>query len=224
MNILFDLDGTLTDPKEGIVASIEYALASLGHSGQANENLERFIGPPLRNAFSELLDTKNLTVINAAVELYRERFRELGMYENRVYDGIPRALERLCRSGSRLFVATSKPQVFAERILEHFDLARSFDGVYGCGLDGTLSDKAELIAHILAAEQLRQTDTVMVGDRHHDACGAIANGLAPVGVLWGYGTHAELMQAGVCRFLRHPDELALVYLRQRSGTGGRYGR
>ena len=208
MNILFDLDGTLTDPKEGIVTSIEYALASLGHPVQANENLERFIGPPLRNAFSELLDTNNLTVINTAVDLYRERFRELGMYENRVYDGIPRALERLCRSGLRLFVATSKPQVFAERILEHFDLARPFDAVYGCGLDGTLSDKAELIAHILAAEQLRRTDTVMVGDRHHDASGAIANGVAPVGVLWGYGTHAELMQAGVCRFLRHPDELA----------------
>lgn len=208
MNILFDLDGTLTDPKEGIVASIEYALASLGHSVQENENFERFIGPPLRNAFSELLDTENLTVINTAVARYRERYRELGMYENRVYDGIPRALERLGYSGSRLFVATSKPQVFAERILQHFDLARHFDAVYGCGLDGTLSEKSELIAHILAAEQLHEVDTVMVGDRHHDASGAIANGIAPVGVLWGFGTHEELMQAGVSRFLRRPDELA----------------
>ena len=208
MNILFDLDGTLTDPKEGIVASIEYALASLGHSLQANENLERFIGPPLRTAFSELLDTRDLTVIDTAVDRYRERYLELGMYENRVYDGIPRALEHLRQSGSRLFVATSKPQVFAERILEHFDLARRFDAVHGCGLDDTLSEKAELIAHILAAEQLHEVDTVIVGDRHHDASGGIASGIAPVGVLWGYGTHEELMQAGVCRFLRRPDELA----------------
>jgi phosphoglycolate phosphatase len=208
MNILFDLDGTLTDPKEGIVASIEYALVSLGHSVQANENFERFIGPPLRTSFSELLDTQDLPLIETAVARYRERFREIGMYENRVYHGIPRALESLCRSRSRLFIATSKPQLFAEQILEHFDLARYFIAVYGCDLDGSLSEKGQLIAHILAAEQLHDVDTLMVGDRHHDACGAIANGIAPVGVLWGYGTYEELMQAGVCRFLRRPDELA----------------
>jgi phosphoglycolate phosphatase len=205
-NVLFDLDGTLTDPREGIVACIRHALAALGHSGSV-EGLERFIGPPLRDAFRELLATDDAAVIESAIARYRERFREVGMYENRVYEGIPEALELLDSSGARLFVATSKPRVFAERILEHFCLASHFVSIHGCHLDGTFSEKAKLIAHILAHEHLSAADTLMVGDRHHDAAAAIGNRVIPVGVLWGYGTREELALAGVQRYLERPEEI-----------------
>ena len=195
MNVLFDLDGTLTDPRAGIVACIRHALSTLGQPAPPESDLERFIGPPLRDALSELLSADSKRV-EAAVAAYRERFTALGMLENVVYEGIPRALDSLAARDVRLFVATSKPRVFAERILDHFGLAQYFSAIYGSELGGELSNKRDLIAHVLATSRLHPADTVMVGDRHHDVHGALCNHVFPAGVLWGYGSRDELRSAG----------------------------
>jgi phosphoglycolate phosphatase len=208
VNVLFDLDGTLTDPREGIVACIQHALASLLRPVPDESALLKFIGPPLRDCFRELLGSDD--GVEAAVAAYRDRFRAVGMLENAVYEGIPEALATLRTRGARLYVATSKPRVFAERILEHFDLAKHFTATYGSELDGTRSDKRELIAHVLAESRLSPHSTVMVGDRSHDVLGARANAVLPVGVLWGYGSREELTAAGAERLCVDPSELERI--------------
>ncbi len=207
MNILFDLDGTLTDPGVGIVSCIRYALEKLGRELPSDRALSRYIGPPLRESFGEILNTSDKGAIDHAVNVYRERYATIGLLENEVYPGIPEALARLSERGDRLFVATSKPEIYAERILEHFGLAGHFCGIWGCELDGARSDKGDLIAHMLMHEKLAPSETLMIGDRSHDAVGALANGLIPVGVLWGYGDEAELTSAQCKMLLRSPLEL-----------------
>jgi phosphoglycolate phosphatase len=207
VNILFDLDGTLTDPRDGIVRCIQYALERLGQQPRSEEELLHFIGPPLRESFCELLKTTDEAALARAVNVYRERYSTIGLLENALYAGIPEALSALRERGDVLFVATSKPGLYAQRILEHFGLASYFRSIWGCELDGTRADKGELIAHLLEQEKLAPRDTVMVGDRSHDAIGARANGIMPVGVLWGYGDEQELVNAR-CRVLLHaPAEL-----------------
>jgi len=207
VNVLFDLDGTLTDPGKGIVACIRYALSALGESTLPESDLGRFIGPPLRDTFSELLSADS-TRVEVAIAAYRERFTEIGMFENSVYEGIPSVLEWLAVHDVRLFVATSKPRVFAERILDHFELSKYFSAVYGSELSGELSDKGDLIGYALATSGLRPADTSMVGDRCHDVRGALRNHVSSAGVLWGYGSRDELMAAGVERLFQEPCELA----------------
>jgi phosphoglycolate phosphatase len=207
VNVLFDLDGTLTDPREGIVACLKYALLGLGHNCPSDLDLARFIGPPLQESFAVLLHTTDRKQINAAVELYRQRFSSKGMLENTVYPGIHSALTTLRGRGALLFVTTSKPRVFAERIVEHFGLKEYFCAVYGSELDGTRSDKGELIAHVLQAESLSPHSTVMVGDRAHDIVGAKAHGVFPIGVLWGYGSSDELIAAGATTLCAKPETL-----------------
>lgn len=206
MNILFDLDGTLTDPREGIVASIKHGLSVLGEPSPSDSELECFIGPPLRDTFTRLL-SGDRSRVETAISAYRDRFTSQGMFENAVYAGIPQVLKSLETLGAQLFVATSKPQVFAERILAHFGLTGYFKGVFGSELNGALSDKGELIAHILANAHLRPVDTVMVGDREHDMRGARRNHVRAVGVLWGYGSREELTAAGAERLLERPPDL-----------------
>ena len=183
VNVLLDLDGTLTDSREGIILCMQHALRVLGREVPDADALLPIIGPPFRIAFRQLLPGATDAEVERAIEVYRERFVPVGMFENRVYAGVPESLERLRERGARLFVATSKPQVFARRILEHFQLGHHFEEIYGSELDGGLGDKAELIAHALAASRLKAADSIMVGDRHHDTAGAIANGVKPVGVL-----------------------------------------
>jgi phosphoglycolate phosphatase len=209
INVLFDLDGTLTDPRQGIVGCMRHALSVLREPIPAEGDLEKFIGPPLRDAFCELLaTTPEDERIAAAVTAYRDRFSAEGMFENAVYEGIPQVLSALSSRNAQLFVATSKPHVYAKRILEHFELAQYFRGVYGSELDGRLSNKGELIGHVLAAASLRARDTVMVGDRLHDVMGALQNKVLPVGVLWGYGSREELTAAGAKQLFENPAELA----------------
>ena len=214
MNILFDLDGTLTDPGVGIVSCIRYALERLGRDMPADQALLRYIGPPLREAFCELLNTSDRCAIDHAVNVYRERYSTIGLLENEVYAGIPEALAQLTERGDALFVATSKPEIYAQRILEHFGLAGHFRKIWGCELDGTRSDKGELIAHLLQHEKLTPAETLMIGDRSHDAVGARANGIVPIGVLWGYGDEAELTSAQCEMLLRRPQELTSLSLRR----------
>jgi phosphoglycolate phosphatase len=195
VNVLFDLDGTLTDPELGIANCFVYALEKLGAPIPHRTALRRFIGPPLRNAFVSLLGTLDEAAIERAIALYRERFATVGMYENELYTHTPETLQRLVIAGHRLFVATSKPQIFANRIIEHFGLAKYFSRVYGAELSGKRSDKAELLEYILEAEHVNPDETLMIGDRHHDVIAARANGVTAIAVLWGYGVRDELSLA-----------------------------
>lgn len=206
VNILFDLDGTLTNPRDGIVACIKHGLSHLGEPSPSDLELERFIGPPLHETFAKLLSGDGKR-IEAAIKAYRERFSAFGLFENVVYTGIPQALETLGALGAELYVATSKPQVFAERILDHFGLSGHFKGIFGSELSGIRSNKGELIGHILINAGLRPVDTVMVGDREHDVHGARRNKVRAVGVLWGYGSREELSAAGAERLFEQPSDL-----------------
>lgn len=207
MHLLFDLDGTLTDPFSGITRCIAHALERLGAPVPPAEELRGCIGPPLKHSLTRLLATDNDTLVEKALALYRERFGTLGLYENAVYDGIPEVLAALNEAGYTLHVATSKPAVYARRIVAHFDLQRHFRAVHGSELDGTRADKASLIAHILESESIRGTTAVMIGDRAYDMLGARANGLACLGVLWGYGSKDELEASGAHAVVATPAEL-----------------
>ncbi|WP_081928736.1 HAD family hydrolase [Microvirga sp. BSC39] len=206
MIALFDLDGTLTDPKTGITRSIQYALEKLGRPVPEADELTWMIGPPIFAGFTQLLG--GAEQVEDAVRLYRERYGDVGLYENEVYAGIPALLEDLRENGVRLYVATSKLQVFARRILDHFDLSRFFIEIYGSELDNRNADKRDLIRHIIEQERFDPTGAVMIGDRKHDAIGAKANGLASIGVTWGYGSRQELIEAGVACLVDAPQDLA----------------
>ncbi len=201
-HILFDLDGTLTDPKPGITRSIAYALEHYGQSVDP-ETLTWCIGPPLRGSLGRLLDTESHDTIEEALAHYRRRFRDVGLFENRIYDGIPELLAELRDSGRELHVATSKPQVFAQRILEHFELDHFFASVTGSELDGTRDAKAEVIRHAITQSGIDAA--IMIGDREHDVIGATENALPCIGVLYGYGTWDEL--AGAVSLCESPSEL-----------------
>jgi phosphoglycolate phosphatase len=193
--ILFDLDGTLTDPKEGITRSIQYALKGLGFDAPEVESLRWCIGPPLKISFRRLLQTHDEALLEKAVHLYRQRFGKKGIYENALYPDIPHALEGIRLSGHRLLIATSKPHLYARTILDHFQISSYFDAVYGSEMDGTRTDKGELIAHLVESENLDVTSAVMVGDREHDIFGARKNGIRTAAVSYGYGTREELERA-----------------------------
>ena len=205
--IFFDLDGTLTDPAEGITGCIQHALERLGAEVPSKPDLTRFIGPPLSDTFSELLDTRDEQRVAEAIVLYRERFGPVGLFENSVYSGIPETLGGLRERGLELYVVTSKPHVYARKIVEHFDLAPFFREIYGAELDGTRTHKNELIEWVLEREGLDSSEAFMIGDRGVDMSGAHANGVIGVGVLWGYGSREELEEAGAQTLLGAPEEL-----------------
>jgi phosphoglycolate phosphatase len=201
LNIFFDLDGTLTDHGVGITRCLQHSLARLGRAVPAAKALRRFVGPPLHETFAELLQTVDGGVVDAAVRLYRERYVETGMFENELYPGVPEGLEALAEDGHRIWVVTSKPTVYADRIVDHFRLRRGVQRVYGAELSGTNADKRRLIRHALDEEHLEARGTWMVGDRMHDVRGARENGVSSIAVLWGYGAADELREA-------EPDHLA----------------
>lgn len=201
--VYIDLDGTLTDPFEGISNCIAYALERLGHPQPGDDSLRHFIGPPLLEAFGELVGHE---LAPRALEHYRERFSEIGWRENTVYPGIHETLSAINGAGHRCFVATTKPHVFARRIVEHFELSPYFAAVYGSEFDGTRTDKTELLRY--AQDRRSATrDSVMIGDRHHDIAGALNNGMRAIGVTWGYGTVDELRGAGADCLAAAPAEL-----------------
>ncbi|MCC8981765.1 HAD family hydrolase [Bradyrhizobium acaciae] len=200
--IFFDLDGTLTDPKPGITGSIQYALAKLGRPVPTQDELTWCIGPPLRASFAMLLDGEELA--DRGVELYRERFGDVGLFENRVYPDIVQVLAALRQRPGRMFVATSKPHVFATRIVAHFGLSGYFDHVFGSELDGTRVNKVELLAYALEQTGADPGTALMIGDRSHDVIGANRNGIRAVGVTYGYGTPEELVEAGASHLCASP--------------------
>jgi phosphoglycolate phosphatase len=205
--VAFDLDGTLVDPKEGIVACFEYALERLDVESPDHEALAKFIGPSLQTAFRTLLASDDPQLVDKAVSIYRERFAVSGIFENNVYPGIPEMLDALRASGLQLFVATSKPTNYARKILTQCGIASYFRQIHGSEMDGTRADKDELIAHLLKHEKMKGGELVMVGDRKHDIAGAHAHGVRAVGVLWGYGSFEELDEAGADLYCRTPGDL-----------------
>jgi phosphoglycolate phosphatase len=207
VNVLLDLDGTLTDPFEGIAASIRYATTSLGLASPSEDELRYAIGPPLRQSFGRFLATDDAARIAEALRLYRERYAVTGLFENCVYPSVPEMLESLNSGGFRLFVATSKPAPFARRIIDHFGLAKYFAGIYGAELDGRLDNKVELLNFLLDSESLDTSRTVMVGDRRQDMLAAKAHKLCAIGVTWGFGSPEELRQAGADVMCDHPSEV-----------------
>lgn len=206
--ILLDLDGTLTDPAEGITGCIQSALKSMGCPVPDAQCLRGWIGPPLLESFTAWFDaTGTRADPELALALYRERFADTGWRENAVYPGIPEALAALRTDGARLLLATSKPRVFAQRIVNHFGLDAWLDRVYGSELDGRRADKVALLAHVIGHAGLNAKECMMIGDREHDMLAARHHGLRAVGVLWGYGSERELRAAGAECLLDEPQQL-----------------
>ena len=210
-HIFFDLDGTLTDPKEGITNSVAYALASFGIQ-EDPDRLTPFIGPPLIDSFMEFYHF-DLPTAQKAVEKYREYFSQKGIFENKLFSGTQPLLEQLKAAGKTVCLATSKPEVFARQILEHFHMDGYFDLIVGSCLDGTRTKKGEVIEEVFTRLGEKCPDKamcVMVGDRLHDIHGAHENGLDSIGVTFGYGSQEELTQAGATHIAHSFEELAQI--------------
>lgn len=208
-NVLFDLDGTLTDPAEGITNALMHAQRRLGMAVSRREDLYVFIGPPLIETF---MSEWGLSRVEAeqALLYYREHFSTKGLFENVPYAGIGDCLGSLKAAGLRLFVATSKPEPLSLRILEHFDLLQYFDAVAGSTMDEQRTKKGQVIAYALETYALDPTETIMVGDRKHDVLGAKENGLPCIGVLYGYGSREELTAAGAAALAADLTELSAL--------------
>lgn len=206
--LFFDLDGTLTDPKPGIEACIRHTLEQMNIEDH-HEDLDWCIGPPLQESFARMVGEAR---VEEAVAIYRQRFAHIGLYENEVYSGIKDCLSALREEGFVLYLATSKVRFFACRILEHFKLATHFADVFGAELNGVRSNKAELLSYALDLSGVSARESVMIGDRKHDALGARANGLCSIGVQWGYGSLDELEAAGVDHQVSTRPELTELLL------------
>ena len=202
--IIFDLDGTLTDPKVGITRCIQYALENMQLAVPDTTDLLWCIGPPLQESFAQLAGSDR---VDEAIKLYRRRFSTIGLFENTPYSGIHDALDAISHVSHQLMVASSKPKVFVDKILERFGLTQYFTHVYGAELDGTRSDKTALLQFALSASQITAKNAIMIGDRKHDIIGAKNNGLASIGVLYGYGSSDELLHAGAQELAESPAHL-----------------
>lgn len=205
--VLFDLDGTLTDPFMGITQSVQYALSYFDIKVEDLHRLSRFIGPPLKTSFQEYY---NLTEEQAekAIKKYRERFSDTGIFENEIYDGIKDMLEELIEDGKIILMATSKPEAYARRIADFFDLTQYFTQICGSEFDGSRQEKSEIIELLLKQQMIESRDqAIMVGDRKHDVIGAKKTQLDSIGVAYGYGGNEELEAAGATYIVNSVDEL-----------------
>ncbi len=204
--VLFDLDGTITDSSEGIVNSIKHALTRLGFHAESSEKIQTYIGPALHDTFKNIYgieDTHN------AVAIYREYYATKGIFENQLYEGILEVLEILKAQDYTLALATGKPTYYSEIILKHFEIDHYFDAVVGSNMDGSRSDKKEIIAEVF--KQLKYNSdcdsATMIGDRHHDVHGAKHHNISCIGVSYGYSEGDELMLAGAVKVIDHPIEI-----------------
>ena len=210
--ILFDLDGTLSDPKVGLTKSIQYALKSFGIHIENPDDLVKFIGPPIRSAFKDFYGFDDADA-EKAVEKFRERFLVKGLYENTMYDGIDTMLQKLKSADKTLIVATSKPTIQAKEVLSYFNLDKYFTYVSGSEMNGDRSDKSEVIQYALEQNNIDDLSRcIMVGDRKHDIIGAKTVGMKSIGVLYGYGGYDELSEANADHIVKTVSELSdLLY-------------
>ena len=213
--VLFDLDGTLTDSRPGILRTTRYALRRLNEAtgGSApipeESTLDYMIGPPLRDTFAKMVGH---ALVEPMMGFYRERYQETGLFENAVYEDVPEALAALRSAGYRLFVATSKNEADARRILDHFALSQYFSGIYGAQNDGGRAIKSELIGYLLEREGIMANaeNVAMIGDRKYDVLGAKAVGISALGALWGYGGREELTLAGADGVIETPKQVPAI--------------
>ncbi len=206
-DVLFDLDGTLTDSQEGILNSIEYMLGFYGIKVEDRSELRPWLGPPLKEMLMKCYDFPESRALEG-VEKYREYFNEKGLFENQVYPGIVPLLKRLTQKGHRLYLATSKPEIASRRIMEHFDLGKYFTFIGGASQDDSRVRKGDVIRYVLETCGISNlSETVMVGDREHDVIGAKENGLETIGVLFGYGSREELVSAGAEYIARSTEDI-----------------
>ena len=203
-DVLFDLDGTLLDPFEGITRSYQHALRGLGVAVPSQRDLACCIGPPLRGNFARLLLTDDAALIERAVALYRERFGDVGWSENVPYPGAIDMLRALAARGARLHLATAKPQVYTDRVVARFGLAPFLASVHGAALDASRDDKAVIVRGLLASEDVDASRAAMVGDRSQDVRAALENGVFAIGALWGFGSREELSGAGAAVLCASP--------------------
>ncbi|MGE7997429.1 HAD family hydrolase [Lysinibacillus sp. NPDC093190] len=211
--VLFDLDGTISDPKIGITKSVQYALQKIGIVEEDLDQLETFIGPPLQVSFREIYGLDDVQ-IQQAIAYYRERFIQTGMYENKLYQNISPLLEYLQKEGYQLAIATSKPTVFAEQIIQYFNLEHFFDLVAGSNLDGTRSAKGEVIAFVREHfYEVNIDQLIMIGDRKYDIVGAHENQIDSIGVTYGYGSREELTDAQATYIVNSVNELQELFNR-----------
>jgi phosphoglycolate phosphatase len=206
--ILFDLDGTLTDAGPGILNCLEFALQDQGIEYPDREAMRSYLGPPLAVTFANEFNM-NSEQVTQAIDKYRERYHDIGLFENSVYPEIPELLTSLQAAGFRLATATSKPEYSATRILQHFELDQYFEFIGAAALDGSRDSKSLVIGHTLASVGVRPEthSMIMIGDRHHDVHGAKEHGIDTIGVLWGYGDRDELDEAGAINIAQNPVEL-----------------
>ncbi len=210
--VLFDLDGTLTDPGEGITNSVAYALKKYGIVVGDKTMLYKFIGPPLIDSFMKFYRFPHAQAVEAT-NFYREYFSDIGIFQNTVYPGVEELLSKLQNTGKKLLVATSKPEIFAVRILEHFDIAKYFTYIAGANMDETRTYKDQVIAYALEATGITDPSTaIMVGDREYDITGAKKFGMDSIGVLFGYGERKELENAGATYIAASVDDIAYILL------------
>lgn len=208
--ILLDLDGTITNPAEGITKCFEYALNHFGIQVESRTQLEQFIGPPLRQSFKEGFGFDDAKATEAIAK-YRERFTPVGMYENEVYPGMERALQSLKEAGKVLIVATSKPEHMAKKILAHFKLDGYFEDICGSCDDANRNEKDEVIRYALQKHGITDmSDVLMVGDRKFDVIGAQKCGLKCMGVLYGFGDRKELETAGAAYIAETVEDMARI--------------
>ncbi|MGF7045558.1 phosphoglycolate phosphatase [Paenibacillus sp. DS2015] len=208
--ILFDLDGTLTDPKLGITKSVQYALSKFDIIEPDLDKLEMFIGPPLAVSFTDFYGFSEAEV-SQGVTYFREYFVDKGMFDNAVYSGIPELLQMLLNQGRTLMIATSKPTVYAEQIVRHFGIDHYFAALYGSNLDGTMADKTSIIRSIIIDKELNKESTIMIGDRKHDIIGANSNEISSIAVEYGYGNHDELLDSKPTYMYRTVAELTHAF-------------
>lgn len=205
--LLFDLDGTVTNPAPGFLASIRYAMSELGIDDWPDEKLISFIGPPLRQSMGTILQTKDKGLIEHGVELYRHRLDNGGKFEAEIHEGIPDLLDHFFGLEFPLFICTGKPQCVAGEIVSHFQLDHFFEKIYGAQLDGTHGDKTDLIQHIWEEQTLRNTPGIMIGDTAFDMRAAKKNSIAAIGVRWGFGKEEVLLSEGADVIVSNTQEL-----------------
>ena len=206
-DILLDLDGTLTDPFLGISRCIVHAIESQGLPVPDEQGIRAWIGPPLLVSFNNWFEQVGEGDAELALVHYRERFGETGLFENTVYDGITGLLGQWADGGHTMYLATAKPAVYARQIVDHFKLSRFLSHSYGAELDGTRTDKVDLLQYIIEQEKLDPARCTMIGDRKHDMIGARYHGMRAIGVLWGYGSEKELLDAGAGHLAASPPDL-----------------
>jgi phosphoglycolate phosphatase len=209
--MLFDLDGTLTNPKIGITKSVHYSLEKMGILGVSIDSLVKFIGPPLKESYVKYFSLSNEEA-DLAIKFYREYFSVTGLFENTLYAGIDVLLNTLCNRNTVLIVATSKPTLYSKVICEHFNILKYFTAIEGSELDGARSSKAELIGYILEKYNSDKEKVLMIGDREHDIIGAKRNSIKSIGVGYGYGGKEELVNAGANYYVNSIEELSEILI------------